>query len=416
AFVFRLATGLASWGALALFVKTTLPWLATERDKLLHLRVATLLGFLPYLFVRTSSETLSMATFTAAWAIVLAGAEPGWRVTPSLGRLAFAGVLIGVAFEARFQSAILAVGLAAWLFVVARVRLRLVALVVPALAVVALSLFVDRWGYGVWTFPPWTYVQANLLEGAASLFGADPPFAYLWASPANLFAPIVIVLLVLAVLAWLRNPRHPVTWTTLPFFVVHNLLSHKEERFLFPMAILATAFVTMALGSSPEKPRAERFASWLRRRTVTARVLAVWSTAFMLFLAFWPLGWHHHIRFMKHVHDAVGADFRAMALLDYDLGLPAFHGRVYDIKKGSPEDIARAIEDGTARTWLVVDTPRLHTGVPGLDDHATLVWSELPLWDRPEGNTILALTDAYDAHAKPPLRPIRYRSLYRLEK
>src|SRR5581483_12221399 len=78
AFVFRLATGLASWGALALFVKTTTPWLANERDRLLHLRVATLLGFLPYLFVRTSSETLSMAAFTAAWAIVLAGAEPGW--------------------------------------------------------------------------------------------------------------------------------------------------------------------------------------------------------------------------------------------------------------------------------------------------------------------------------------------------
>jgi hypothetical protein len=54
--------------------------------------------------------------------------------------------------------------------------------------------------------------------------------------------------------------------------------------------------------------------------------------------------------------------------------------------------------------------------VPGLDDHAKLVWSELPLWDRPEGATILALTDAYDRHAKPPLRPIRYRSLYRLEK
>ena len=60
AFVFRLVTGIASWGALVLFVKTTLPWLEDEGERRLHLRVATLLGFLPYLFVRTSSETFAM--------------------------------------------------------------------------------------------------------------------------------------------------------------------------------------------------------------------------------------------------------------------------------------------------------------------------------------------------------------------
>ena len=75
-FAFRLVTGLACVGALALYLRTTLPWFDGERRRL-HLRVATLAGFLPYLYVRTSSETLSMAAVTAAFALLLDGATPG---------------------------------------------------------------------------------------------------------------------------------------------------------------------------------------------------------------------------------------------------------------------------------------------------------------------------------------------------
>jgi len=394
AFVFRLVTGLASWGALALFVKTTLPWLSDDRERLLHLRVATLLGFLPYLFVRTSSETMAMAAFTAAWAVVLHGATPKpWSVSPSVGRLAIAGALIGLAFEARYQSAFLSLGLVAWLVVVGRMRARIVVLFVPALAVVALGALVDRWGYGEWTFPAWTYLKANLVEGAAAMFGSEPPFAYLWLLPANIFFPVVVALIVLAIVAWVRNPRHPVTWTTLPFFLVHNVLSHKEERFLFPMAILATAFVTMSR----------------IRRPVIGWALAGWSTVMMVLLALWPIGWHHHVRFQRYVHDAQNDELRAFALPEYDLGLPAFHGRAYDIEKLPHEDIARRIEAGHARSFLVADTPRLHTGVAGLDSHVSLVWSEEPFAGAYE------LAQRYDAIAKPPLRPLRFRALYRID-
>lgn len=395
AFVFRLVTGLSCWGALVLFVGTTLPWLEDERDKRLHLRIATLLGFLPYLFVRTSSETMAMAAFTAAWAIVLHGATPNtWKIHPSLGRLALSGALLGLAFEARYQSAFLALGLVAWLVVVGRVRARLVAMIVPGLAVVGLGALVDRWGYGAWTFPAWTYVKANLFEGAAAMFGSEPPFAYLWLSPANVFFPVVIALFVLMVIAWIRNPRHPVTWATLPFFLVHNVLSHKEERFLFPMAILATSFVTMSRVRAP----------------IVGWALAAWSTVMMLLLAAWPIGWHHHVRFQRYVHDALNDELRANALPEYDLGLPAFHGRVYDIEKLPPEELARRLDAGTAREWLVADTPRLETGVPGLDSRLVLVWSEEPFAGAYE------LAQRYDAIAKPPLRPLRFRAIYRLER
>lgn len=419
AFGFRLVTGVACWAALVLFVRTVLPWFGSEDERRLFVRVAALLGFLPYLFVRTSSEALSMALFTAGFAALLARSAPegaGFRLDVTVARAVACGVLFGLAFEARFQSAFLTLGLLAWLRVVGRAPWRLVGAIGPGGALgVGAGALVDRWGYGEWALTPWEYAKANLLEGAASLFGSDPPFAYVWLLPANVMAPVVAVLLALAVLAWVRHPRHPLTWTALPFFVVHNLLAHKEERFLFPLAILATALVPLAVAPGPA--RAARVAAWLwaRRRGAAARALAAYNLGALALLALWPIGWHHHVPFTRHARARFGEELRVHALPDFDLGLPAYHPRVYDVAKAPPEDVLRAVEDGTSRGWLVADTPRLRTGLPALDARATLEWSELPVFrDAAATDAVLRVVDAYNARARPPLRPLTFRSLYRL--
>lgn len=400
-FAFRLVTGLACVSALALYVRTTLPWFEGDEQKRLHLRVATLAGFLPYLYVRTSSETFSMAAVTAAFALLLEGATKGegprrWSV-PALERprrLVLVGLLAGIAFEARYHTAFLTLGLLVWLVIVARARLRPIALVsIGGLAALALGALVDRWGYGVWCFPAWTYFRANILEGASGYFGSDPPLAYFWTLPANVFFPIVVVLLVLAVVAWRRFPWHPLTWATLPFFAVHNLIAHKEERFVFPIAILATGLVTLALRAPP--------------RGLFAKVIAGVNLALMLLLALYPLGWNHHVRFMRAVQEHVGSELHAHALPDFELGLPAYHPRVYDVEKSDAETIARRIDEGTAKPWLITDAPRLP---PPLEGRATLVWSELP------SVSLLPLVDAYNARARSPLRRLEYRTLYRIER
>lgn len=431
AFVCRLLTGLANLAALAAFLQTTLPWQPTADEKRLHLRIVTCLGFLPYLYVRTSSESGSMAALTLAFALLLDGALPTtdgrkWTV-PALERVwppLVGGLLCGLAFECRFQTAFFALGLMAWLRFVGRSSWgALGKMAAGGLVAVGIGALVDRWGYGVWTFPPWTYFQANLLEGAASLFGSDPPLAYFWMLPANLFAPIVLALLFLALLAWLRCPRHPITWVTLPFFVLHSLISHKEERFLFPIAVVSTALVTMALGPSFGPGRfapsiTKRLAEWgfAHRWRWPGKLLAVFSTAMMLLLTFFAIGWNHNVRFMRYVHDSIGGAFYATALPEVGLIPPAFHPPIYDVDKGDPEAIVRQIEAGTARPWLVTDRNRLETGT-SLDAHATLVFSELPFFDHPTvAERERKLIDAYNARAPKSLRRLHFRSLYRLHR
>ena len=353
-----------------------------------------------------------MAAMTAGWALLLEGATrtpPGWSVPASVRRFLGCGLLLGLAFELRFQTAFAAIGIAAWLAWFGGVGARKLGwLAVGGALAVGLGTVVDRWGYGRWTFTPWNYFETNILEGAAGIFGTDLPFAYFWMLPANVFLPVLVVFLLLAVLAWIRELRHPVTWATLPLFVVHGLVPHKEERFVFPIAILSTALVTMAIRPGN---RVSDWA-WERRGRWPGKVLAVANVVPMLLLAFVPFGWNHHVRFDRFIHDTIGEELHATALPEIDLHLPPFHPAIYDVDKADPEEVARRVRAGTAREYLITDRPVLATGVPEVDA-ATLVYSELPGGPALR-KRLFRWVEAYNARVQAPLRVLRFRTLYRL--
>lgn len=79
-FILRLATGLFSLAALAVFVRALLPTIEGEEEKRAFVRYLPLFGFLPYLFVRTSSETMSAAFFAIGLALVI-----GEKIEPAPG-------------------------------------------------------------------------------------------------------------------------------------------------------------------------------------------------------------------------------------------------------------------------------------------------------------------------------------------
>src|ERR1700733_6623200 len=83
-FVLRLLTGLFSLAALAAFSPALLPTIEGQDERRAFVRYLPLFGFLPYLFVRTSSETFSAAFFALGLALAI-GAR-------SLPRLTIAGL------------------------------------------------------------------------------------------------------------------------------------------------------------------------------------------------------------------------------------------------------------------------------------------------------------------------------------
>ena len=296
AFILRLLTGLFSLTALALFVRALLPTIEGEEEKHAFIRYLPLFGFLPYQFVRTSSETFSAAFFALGLAVAL-----GRRTAP---RLALAGLLCGLAFESRYQTGLLGLGLFMWLAVIARERpAPLAAFLGGGVVALVIGALADHWGYGAWVFPPLGYVDVNLVQGvAAHQFGREPVFAYLYLLPAQIFFAITLVLMAGMVAMWLRNSRHAVSWATLPFVLAHIAIAHKEARFLFPLAILAVSFPV--LGFSPRLPRwHEAFTRiWNWRTSWAAKAVTAISLLAMLYFALYPFGVRPHMPMARYLY------------------------------------------------------------------------------------------------------------------
>ncbi len=373
--VLRIVTGAFSVAALSMFAFAVTRILPTPGEREGYARSLLFYGFLPYLFVRTSSEALSGALFTAALALVLDGAR-----CASARRLASAGLLVGLAFECRYQTALLALGLYAWLAVVSRIGWpRLAWLGAGSVVPLLLAFPIDRWGYGDWCFPPLLYVRENLVNNtAARVFGSDPFYGYLYLMPVNLFAPIVLMLLVALFVAWARNPWHVLTWTMVPFVIVQSLVAHKEERFMFPLAAIATVLPILAFAPSPERRLAwfDRF--WAYRRSIAAKGVAGATLAAMAFIAIYPFGFRPNIPMARYIYRHFPTGFVAYSYeADPFASYPNYRPHPFTVFRLRDTDRI-ALQLGRGPMLLLTETPDLSDRPLPAGVTKQLLYSELP--------------------------------------
>ncbi|MCB0416394.1 MAG: glycosyltransferase family 39 protein [Bdellovibrionales bacterium] len=231
AFAYRLVSGALSFTAIWIFVATCRQWFRSSWSW----RFAVLLAFffwcVPYLAVRTSSEAWS-----SAFLLLGISACIGFGKEKEVWGFLWAGLLWGLAFEFRFQSAVAVTGAVAY-FLVIQKNPRVLYLLPGIVFALFLGLIVDRWGYGRWEVTAWNYFYQNLWVGKVSGFGVSPWWSYPKILAIKVGPPLSLLLIAGSVWAWLRLPRNVLTWMTVPFFVVHSAIGHKEARFLIPILI-----------------------------------------------------------------------------------------------------------------------------------------------------------------------------------
>jgi phosphatidylinositol glycan class B len=312
---------------------------------------------------------------------------------------------------------LLGLGLFAWLAVVGRARASALAgFVGGSLLALIIGALADRWGYGHWVFPPLGYIDINLVQGvAAHQFGREPVFAYLYLLPAQIFFAITLVLMAAMVCMWLRNPRHPVSWATLPFVLAHMAVAHKEARFLFPLAILATSFPV--LGFSPRLPswRASFTRLWTWRRSGIAKAATAISLLAMAYFALYPFGVRPHMPMARYLYRHWQGPFYSLAtpFQSYPMFRPAGF-------LSEHLDNAGALEARLAQgpVLLMAETP----APPALpaDARATLLYSEFPLARFGLGQAGADYIRGYSAfaarHRFLKLLPLTWYTLYRVER
>ncbi len=407
-FILRLLTGLFSLTALALFVRALLPTIEGEDERRAFVRYLPLFGFLPYLFVRTSSETFSAAFFALGLAMALE--------RRTLSRMALAGLLCGLAFESRYQTGLLGLGLFAWLAVIARERpASLATFLGGGVAALVIGALADHWGYGAWVFPPLGYVDVNLVQGvAAHQFGREPVVAYLYLLPAQIFFAITLVLMSGVVAMWLRNPRHVVSWASLPFVLAHIVIAHKEARFLFPLAILAVSFPVLSF--SPRLPRwREAFSRiWNWRTSWAARTVTAISVLAMLYFALYPFGVRPHMPMARYLyrHDPGPVMSFEKPFDSYPMFRPA--GFIIGKLKDAAQ-LDALLDKGPV--YLLTQTP-VPPRLPGAN--ATMLYSEFPLarfgYGQVGADYITGYTAFAARHQFLKLLPLYWYTLYRVER
>jgi phosphatidylinositol glycan class B len=241
-------TGLLGWLScvgLALRAREWFP--KSDRAQRFCVYALALMWFLPALHVRPSSEALAGSAFLAGL-VLLTSTQPGTF------KAVLGGALLGLSFEARFQMGFMIVGLVAWMLWVQRPPFRRTLAAVAGLVVVfAIGRWIDRWGYGEWVLSPWRYVEYNLLRGEVNRYGRSPPWDVFRMAFTESWPFLGLTLAVLSVVAWIRHPRHPLTWSQVPFFLVHVAIAHKELRFFFPIAAAGPVLLTMALTADPSR-------------------------------------------------------------------------------------------------------------------------------------------------------------------
>jgi phosphatidylinositol glycan class B len=247
----RFLTGLLGWAASVGLAIRAREWFrdSPQAQKFCVYALA-LMWFLPALHVRPSSEGLTGSAFLVGL-VLLTSAQLG--VAQALA----GGALLGLSFEARFQTGFMIAGLLAWMGWKAwaarapRQHVRpLIATVAGLALVIALGRWIDRWGYGEWVLSPLRYVDYNLLRGEVNRYGQSPPWDVFRMAFTESWPFLGLTLAIANVVAWIRHPRHPLTWSYVPFFLVHIAIAHKELRFFFPIAVGGPVLLTMALTSA----------------------------------------------------------------------------------------------------------------------------------------------------------------------
>ncbi len=241
ALILRFICSALGFYTLIKFTKFSLQYVKElSHQNLLIILLATM-WYLPFFHARTSAENLSLSFF-------ILGLIRVPRLNQSIKNCILAGLFFGISYILRFQTGVMVLFAVLWPLVARKIQIKYFIYTSVSICIaIALSTVIDYLGYGVWTFSSWNYVYQNIFKGVASGFGVSPWYYYFTKSLAKGIPPYSFFLVLPFLWMWIKKPFHFLTWVTLPFFIIHSAIGHKELRFIFALGIFAPVMIGMYL-------------------------------------------------------------------------------------------------------------------------------------------------------------------------
>jgi phosphatidylinositol glycan class B len=360
AFVLRLLTAIFALISIRFFTRSSREMVRADLRKA-YLLLSYFLWFLPFINVRFSSETWSGLLLLNALAVQLGS-------TPERRKFWIIGALLGGSFLFRYQNAFLGGGLILWMLVIGRIRaVNLLRLAASGFGVLLLGILLDYWMYGKFVLSWWNYFHVNLVEGVASSYGTEAWWNYFYSIFRFGFFPIGLPIILALLLFLFRQPKHVLTWTVLPFFIIHCIIPHKELRFLFPVVNLVPLILVLAWqGLKPGTGSRQR----LNRRVLrpVLGILMLLNCVALVTVCLKPAddGFMTVTRYIRYHYGE-----EPLCLVSYDHSNPygpwglmaTFYQEagMQDLRLDSLEDLGEGIFDGKRRTLLVLKREHART-------------------------------------------------------
>ncbi len=249
-FILREVSGLMLILALVFFHRNTQRFIQSRKHpqynnllKYLYLGFLLLIWYIPYLGVRFSSETWSAIFLLFAMGCFCS--ENKTRRTYLL-----TGLFFGISFLFRFQIAFALVGFGIHHLIFGTQKLKTSLLMIGGfLFAVLIGALIDCWFYSEWVFTPWNYFWTFFKDDSANpTFGHLPWDYYLnrmFHLPTKLIGTLIFLSLAAALIF---RGKSVFIWMVLVFIIVHTLIGHKEERFLFPIVFFFPFFFIQLFG------------------------------------------------------------------------------------------------------------------------------------------------------------------------
>jgi len=211
--------------------------------------------FVPFLLVRTSSDSLSAIFFflgMGRWCLKnlsfdqLLGNWRGHSDTKGFGEL---GIWFGFAICIRYLTIVPIAGLLIWCLLMRQISFRhCCVFLLSFVGIALLGPLLDRIGHGTWTWSTWNHIRVNLFEGHSAHFGTLPVWGY-FSLLLKKGVPILSLPILIACGVHLcKRPKSLLNWIILPTFLFYSLIGHKELRFLTPIILLGLVLFVIELG------------------------------------------------------------------------------------------------------------------------------------------------------------------------
>jgi phosphatidylinositol glycan class B len=201
--------------------------------------------FVPYTFVRTSSESFGISFFLIGTALFI---TDSFLVKRTKTRFFLAGLMFGASYISRYQFALCIAALWCWGIFVKKIRF--INLTLTALAIIVMfgvETLINYWGQGEWVYAIWNYYENNFIKSGISVAKSYPWWWYFRLALFRGIPPTSIPLIVAAAWFWIKKWRSPWTFAAVPLFIFHSLIGHKEPRYISIVAIFSPLYLAYML-------------------------------------------------------------------------------------------------------------------------------------------------------------------------